>query len=378
MGCSHRGKVVLPAPRRLAECKARAETSLPPLVWGASDQALQKPPDRGLKVSFQMSRTCVFFREPPPQDRWHQGDHVWRTKLRRVIRGPDPIGGIKRVYVNLLKGLDKIGESYVTNIPYSDIRAGDLVGVVGLGGRCLESYDKPNRILAGIAVAAHPQEWPTLFSEYPIARYVVHCDWVKAMYERHYGQRVATWAVGIDTEAWRPTDTPKNVDVLVYDKIRWDRERVQRALLAPLIDVLRLSRLSYKVMRYGSYKPRDYVEALAQARSMLFLCEHETQGLAYQEAMSSGVPILAWDPGQWLDPWRYRYGETYVPATSVPFFDERCGATFVGVPDFPEALGRFMEKVNANQYNPRDYVIEHLTLEKCAKDYLHLLRTYCS
>jgi hypothetical protein len=323
-----------------------------------------------------VGRVCIFYREQPA-DRWIKGDHVWRAKLRQAIRGPDPVGGIKRVYLNLIKGLDLIGQDYVTNVPYAEVGEGDLVGVVGLGSYCLQGYRKPNRLLAGIAVAAHPMEWPTLFDDYPVAQYVVHCDWVRVMYERHYGKRVVTWAVGIDTEVWKPSDRPQRVDVLVYDKIRWDSDRVRRALLDPIIDELKKRRLSYKVIRYGAYTPLDYIQALGESRSMLFLCEHETQGIAYQEAMSCGVPVLAWDPGQWLDPWRYRYGETYVPATSVPFFDARCGMTFAGVPDFPDALDRFIDNVRADYYRPRDYVLEHLTLQKCARDYLALLHTHC-
>jgi hypothetical protein len=47
---------------------------------------------------------------------------------------------------------------------------------------------------------------------------------------------------------------------------------------------------------------------------MLFLCEHETRGLAYQEALASNVPILAWDTGFWLDPRRPLYDPNPVPA----------------------------------------------------------------
>jgi len=38
--------------------------------------------------------------------------------------------------------------------------------------------------------------------------------------------------------------------------------------------------------------------ALSRGRSMLFLCEHETQGLAYQQAIAAGLTILDWDPSQ--------------------------------------------------------------------------------
>jgi hypothetical protein len=324
-----------------------------------------------------MSRLAIFFIEPTP-DRWFKGDHRWRAKVRRVIRGPDPVGGIKLVYINLVKGLDRIGADYVTNIAYDDIRPDDLVGVVGNTRTCLDGYRKPNPILAGVAVAAHPMEWPTLFEDHPVARYVVHCDWVKAMYERHYGPRVSTWAVGIDTDRWRPSPaSTKSVDFLIYDKVRWDYDRVHRAMVEPIREALTRRGLSYEIIRYGNYTPPDLLSALTRAKALLFLCEHETQGLAYQQAMSCDVPVLAWDPGVWLDPWRYRYGESHVPATSVPFFDERCGETFLGVPDFEEALEAFMDRQRIGALSPRQYVLENLTLEICARNYVKLLEKFC-
>lgn len=319
------------------------------------------------------SRVCIFFREPQT-DRWLRGDHVWRSGIRRVIRGPGAVGGVKSVYLNLLKGLDRIGAHYVTNIPYADILAGDRVGVIGVGANCLDGYDKANPILAGVAVAEHPAAWPTLFEDHPVARYVVHSDWVKTMYERHYGPRVAKWAVGIDSDHWRPA-AGKSVDFLVYDKVQWDIDRVHRAMVDPILRELTQRGLSFEMIRYGTYKPRDYQEALSRARAMLFLCEHETQGLAYQQALSCDVPVLAWDPGAWLDPWRYRYGEGHVPATSVPYFDGRCGMTFSALPQFRDALAPFLDRLRRGGFRARDYVLENLTLEASAQKYIELLQS---
>jgi glycosyltransferase involved in cell wall biosynthesis len=108
---------------------------------------------------------------------------------------------------------------------------------------------------------------------------------------------------------------------------------------------------------------------------MLFLCEHETQGLAYQQALSCDVPVLAWDPGAWLDPWRYRYGEGYVPATSVPYFDERCGMTFSALQQFRDALAPFLDRLRGGRFRARDYVLENLTLEASARKYIELLQS---
>jgi hypothetical protein len=282
---------------------------------------------------------------------------------------------LKSVYLNLVKGLEQISADYATNIPYRELRPDDMVGVIGLGTNCLDGYDKKNPILAGVAVAEHPAEWPTLFEDFPVASYVVHSDWVKTMYERHYGPRVSTWAVGIDTDRWTPRSVSrKTVDFLVYDKVRWDHDRVHRAMVDPILAVLTRRQLSYEIIRYGCYRPLDYLSALARSRALLFLCEHETQGLAYQQAMSCNLPVLAWDPQAWLDPWRYRYGEGIVSATSVPFFDERCGRTFLGAADFADALEAFLPLLRSGSYQPRDYVLENLTLKGCARKYLGLLQ----
>lgn len=320
-------------------------------------------------------RVVLIYRWAQQSDRWFKGDHRWRAPIRRLIRGPDPIGGIDYVFLNLCAGLQRLGADYVANPPMAEIRADDLVGVIGRGRESLTGYRAENPIVTGVAVAGHPAEWPTLFEDYPVACNLVHCDWVKAMYDPWYGaERVRTWPVGIDTDLWAPAPAKeKAIDFLVYDKIHWDAEQVQGALRAPLIAELEQRGLTYAIIRYGTYKPADLKRQLRRARCLLFLCEHETQGLAYQQAMSAGLPVLAWNPGQWLDPWRYRYGETFVPATSVPFFDERCGRTFCGVPDFKDELDQFMDEWRSGRYAPREYVLKHLTLSQCAQRYLDIL-----
>jgi hypothetical protein len=32
----------------------------------------------------------------------------------------------------------------------------------------------------------------------------------------------------------------------------------------------------------------------------------------------------------------------------------------------------FWDAVSANRYRPRDYILEHLTLEQCARDYFEI------
>jgi glycosyltransferase involved in cell wall biosynthesis len=100
---------------------------------------------------------------------------------------------------------------------------------------------------------------------------------------------------------------------------------------------------------------------------MVFLCEHETQGLAYQEALASNVPILAWDNGYWLDPLWKRFSKTMIPATSVPYFSPDCGERFADLKAFAPALDRFLERLPSLQ--PRKYIAENLTMERSAEIY---------
>jgi glycosyltransferase involved in cell wall biosynthesis len=104
---------------------------------------------------------------------------------------------------------------------------------------------------------------------------------------------------------------------------------------------------------------------------MIFLCEHETQGMAYQEAMASGLPILAWDPGTWVDPNAERYDSRKIPACSVPFFDAGCGERFVEVDEFSPAFDRFWARLSS--YAPRTFVREKLSLEDSGRVYVGYL-----
>jgi glycosyltransferase involved in cell wall biosynthesis len=106
---------------------------------------------------------------------------------------------------------------------------------------------------------------------------------------------------------------------------------------------------------------------LRRSRAMLFLCEHETQGLAYQEALASNVPVLAWDNGFWLDPLWRRVGERMIPASSVPFFSAQCGERFADLDGFEPALRRFLARLPEMQ--PRTYVTEHLSMRQSAQIY---------
>jgi hypothetical protein len=318
-----------------------------------------------------MSEICLYYRKPPEGDRWIWGDRWVRPLVRRIVRGKPRTGGVDKVFRNLCLGLDHLGIEYHVNLPFKRLKADYRVGVLGRGRYSLQGYDKPNPVVAGIGLMTHPSEWPTLCEDYPVKRYLQHSAWANDVYRPYFGDRCGIWPVGIDTDMWAPShDNRKDIDLLVYDKVMWNREVVKPPLLAVINDFARRRNLAVKSVIYGRYTEQEYRDLLGRSRGMIFLCEHESQGLAYQECLSSDVPVLAWDQGQCLDPNRFAWGQPHIAATSVPYFDERCGERFGGPEGLWGKLSAFMENIDASTYSPRDFVMENLTLKGCAARFL--------
>lgn len=323
-----------------------------------------------------MSRLCLYYIPEPERNRWIPGDRFVRPLIRRLVRGKPRPGGLDKVFINLCLGLDRLGVPYEVNLPFRKLRADDRVAILGCGRHCLDGYKQPNPIVAGIGLMTHPSEWSTLCTDYPVVRYLQHSEWCDAVYRPYFGDRCTIWPVGIDTDRWQPAPAAgKTVDFLVYDKIHWDRSTRERELLAPIRTALDAAGCTYETLRYGAYEPGAYQVALKRCRAMVFLSAHESQGIAAQEAMASGVPLFAWDPGFLEDPDRFQWGQTVIPTTSVPFFDARCGLRFNDATGFSAQLPVFLALLREGRFAPRDYILEHLTLEKCAQHFLEIVNS---
>lgn len=83
---------------------------------------------------------------------------------------------------------------------------------------------------------------------------------------------------------------------------------------------------------------------------------------------------MAWDRGgYWQDPCYYPHKVKYEPVSSVPYWDDRCGLKFTGIEDFSRQLDAFITVGEAGAFDPRAYITENLTLEKCAARYISLV-----
>jgi glycosyltransferase involved in cell wall biosynthesis len=276
------------------------------------------------------------------------------------------------VFVNLCAGLDEIGVRYrVNDYRFAKANPNLPVGIVGKP-HVVDAIPWKNPILFGASLMSHPLADPTLLARRPIRRILVPGAWMREMCAPYWGDKVHSWPVGIDTDTWypKPSSTGR-ADVLLYDKVRWQRPKFERELINPIINLLNSRNIRVELIRYGQYRPRQFSELLSRCRAMIFLCEHETQGLAYQQAMSCDVPVLAWDRmGSWQDPEYYPQRVDFSPVTSVPYWDSRCGERFTSASDFAAQFEIFWENAREARYNPRQFILENLTLARCARLYL--------
>lgn len=322
-----------------------------------------------------LGRDVLLFFEDRDRDTFVTGDRRLRRRLRKAVGVFRPhkqrVSGFEVSFTLLCQALKLAGKTVHVN----DFRRAQRYPhfPVALCGypHILDTWRLPNPAVLGPGLFDHPKQNPLLMHDHRFRSYLMLCDWMRDMFATIYDPAtLRMWFGGIDLANWPDTKGyPKDLDVLVYDKIRWKRETYEPNLLRPVLDELSRRNLRYEVLRYGRYTHETYRRLLARSRSMIFLCENETQGMAYQEALASNVPVLAWDQGFWLDPNRERWDDAPVPATSVPYFSEQCGDRFEGEADFAEGLDRFLG--NLNGYKPRGYVSEYLSFAKSAELFLH-------
>jgi glycosyltransferase involved in cell wall biosynthesis len=312
----------------------------------------------------------LFYREHET-DRLIPGDRYLKRLVRPVydrLHHKQKVTGFGVSFNMLYRGLTEAGYVVHRN-PYALARANPRypVGIVG-GPALLKDWPLPNPAILGPSIYDQPGQAPDLFDDPRFQTYVCLADWMYDLFETVYAGRCVKWFAGIDTQAWPDLSAqPKDLDFLIYDKVRWDHDHYRQTLIDPILRTLEARGLTYELIRYRLHDHETFRSLLGRAKGLLFLCENETQGIAYQEAMASGVPVLAWDRGYWADP-QWKAHLLAAPwASSVPFFSPECGERFVSMEDFGAVLGAFLQR--RGDYRPRDYVTRDLTIARSGEIY---------
>jgi len=310
-------------------------------------------------------KTLNLFYEEPDPDRWIKYDRYVRKFIRRIVRGKQKPGGVMMIALQLIKGLDALGIPYRFNdYKYAKNHPKELIGVIGKPQLIFEKRFN-NPILFGSGVYSHPIECPNLFVEYPnIKRILVPGPWMKNMFDPYYPEKVSFWPAGIDTDRWMPS----NLDVIKYDFIIYNKIIGNNSLKNEIIKILVDNKLTYTLIEYGFYTQEELLDKLKQSKSAIFLSKSETQGFAYQQILSTNIPMLAYDEGEyWKDPYYFPHKVKFKPVSSVPYWSKSCGEKFRTIVEFKNKLPAFLDK--RSSYNPRGFIISTLTLEISAKQY---------
>ena len=187
-------------------------------------------------------------------------------------------------------------------------------------------------------------------------------EWVKNKFITKFNlpeDKLSVWPVGIEEFN---NIREVNYDCLIYFKRRDQSEldAVKKFLLS--------NGLSYRMVEYGTYGEDGFKQLVNSAKFCFLINGTESQGIAVQEIMSMGVPIIAWDIKEWLD-----QGEAYrVPATSIPYWDERCGEVFFNIEDLEVTFSKFYATLD--KYDPKAFIKDNLSFECSVKTLLDILR----
>jgi glycosyltransferase involved in cell wall biosynthesis len=167
---------------------------------------------------------------------------------------------------------------------------------------------------------------------------------------------------GVDTNQFTETiPQEQRTQVFVYYKTRNPDD------LQFITDKLREFGIVFTLFSYDNrYNEAEYIQCLRNAKYGIWVGRHESQGFALEEALSCNVPLLVWD----VLSMNQEYGPNYddIPATVVPYWESRCGEIFYKREHFDYTYRLFMSKLH--QFNPRDYVLSNLTIEKCEQQFI--------
>jgi len=127
----------------------------------------------------------------------------------------------------------------------------------------------------------------------------------------------------------------------------------------------------YKIFSYRNrYTEEDYLNYLKQSKFAIWVGGHESQGFALEEALSCNVPLLVWNVQSMKQEYNSNYNDNF--ATSIPYWDERCGEYFFSIYELEKTFNTFISKLET--YKPREYILENLTMEICEEKFIKLIK----
>ncbi|HEX8931856.1 MAG TPA: hypothetical protein VF810_01750 [Patescibacteria group bacterium] len=284
------------------------------------------------------------------------------------------VNGPQKVAANFVKGLEKLHYPFIVN---KDLAACERLWIHDdiQALKMLPSLPERIKVTIGPNLFVLPRHIPQDIN-LSKAVYVHPSDWTREMWQKTGFDRcpIEIWPTGIDTDMFAPASGEKE-HVMIYFKQRYPEE------LAYVESILKGMKAEVVHMMYWHYTESEYRKALKKTKYIIWIGRQESQGIALEEALAANVPILVWDVdriGHWqaseTEMTTFNEVENDIFATSAFYFDERCGLKTTNREEIVNMIS-VMEK-RWQEFCPRDYILEHLSLEGQATALLKIYEKY--
>ena len=195
----------------------------------------------------------------------------------------------------------------------------------------------------------------------------------------------------IDTEKFKPINTNTTANhnitinmsnnIFIYYKRRHPNELTT---LLNFLDNLKKvdARINYRIFNYVErYDEDDYLSYIQTCKYGIILDAHESQGFAIQEALACNIPLLVWSVKTMSQEWNgYSYTYTGLEGQSkmisVPYWNAKCGEIFYYEHELENTYKKFINNLEKQTYNPREFILENLSVPICAMRFLALCSIY--
>ena len=267
------------------------------------------------------------------------------------------IMGYKSIDFTIIRGLHEMDNYDLTTfdviyIPSDIVDVSKYPGARFIFGPHLSVFpdERMLKISSSNSVYVLPSQWCVDFWKvYPV------CNKLK----------IEVLPFGVDVELFHQSQSIEYRNrVFIYFKGRRQQE------LNFIENVLTANNIEYRVFSYQNrYDENEYIEYLQNSKYGTWLDAHESQGFALEEALACNVPLLVWS----VTSMNQEHGQNYpdIPATTIPYWDERCGEVFYNNSEFGEKINLFLSKLNA--YKPREFILEQLSMGVCEQKLINII-----
>jgi hypothetical protein len=283
-------------------------------------------------------------------------------------------GGPSSVKRSVIDGLQKLGIPFNVN-PQSITEVGDVVHVLSNIDALRQAIQlkrdgRIKKLLAGPNLMVRSNEVNHLLASPEIDICIVPCDWVKNAYredEISLKNRIQSWYAGVDTDFWcPPVKKSASNNVLIYCKLN---QSGYEQFYQKVEEILRKNQWVPVRICYGSYSSEQFKQLLSKVAFSVFLSRSESQGIAYAESWSMGVPTLCWDPNEplWIQ------GKCYWPVASCPYINPNVGASWKNFDELEGLVKSIKDLLPA--FSPREWVLQNMSDEVSAQLLLKIVQS---